>query len=89
MALFRAGRAGELSAAKKGTRMSPVSKERRKRLRDDGANWKLGIFYFCPQDPSFLIPKRVGIGWSLNFGSPWSLLFFLVVIAVLVWGVFF
>ncbi|WP_407922885.1 DUF5808 domain-containing protein [Brevibacterium sandarakinum] len=46
------------------------------------------MFYFCPRDPSFLIPKRVGIGWSLNFGSPWSLLLLLVV-AVLVWGVFF
>lgn len=69
--------------------MSPVSKERRRQLRDDDANWKLGILYFCPQDPSFLVPKRIGIGWSLNYGSPWSLLVLIVVIAILVWGIFF
>lgn len=67
--------------------MSPVGKETRRRLREDDANWKLGAFYFCPRDPSFLVPKRVGIGWTLNFGSPWSLLFLLVVIAVLIWGI--
>lgn len=69
--------------------MSSVTQEQKKQLRDDDGNWKLGLFYFCPRDPSFLIPKRFGIGWTLNFGSRWSLLFLLVVIAVLVWGIFF
>ena len=69
--------------------MSSVSKEQRKLLRDDDANWKLGFLYFCPKDPGFLIPKRFGIGWTFNFGSPWFLLFLIIVIALLVWGVFF
>lgn len=69
--------------------MSPVNRERIQQLRDDDSNWKLGLLYFCPRDPAFLIPKRFGIGWTLNFGSPWSLLFLIVVIAVLVWGIFF
>ena len=69
--------------------MSSLSQERKKQLRDDDGNWKLGIFYFCPQDPAFLVPKRLGIGWTLNFGSPWSLLFAVIVIAVLAWGIFF
>lgn len=69
--------------------MSSLSQERKKQLRDDDGNWKLGIFYFCPQDPGFLVPKRLGIGWTLNFGSPWSLLFAVIVIAVLAWGIFF
>lgn len=69
--------------------MSPVNRERIQQLRDDDSNWKLGLLYFCPRDPAFLIPKRFGIGWTLNFGSPWSLLFLIVVIAILVWGIFF
>jgi hypothetical protein len=31
-----------------------------------------GIFYFNPDDPALLVPKRFGIGYTLNFGNPWS-----------------
>lgn len=68
--------------------MSPVSKETRQRLRDDDANWKFGALYFCPKDPAFLVPKRIGIGWTMNFGSLWTLLFVIAVIAVLIWSFF-
>jgi uncharacterized membrane protein len=40
-----------------------------KRPSDRG--WK-GIFYSNPEDPALLVPKRFGIGWTLNFGNPWS-----------------
>ncbi len=40
-----------------------------KRPPDEG--WK-GIFYSNPEDPALLVPKRFGIGWTLNFGNPWS-----------------
>ena len=33
--------------------------------------WK-GVFYSNPEDPSLLVPKRYGIGYTLNFGNPWS-----------------
>jgi hypothetical protein len=36
---------------------------------DDG--WK-GIFYSNPDDPALFVPKRFGIGYTLNFGNPWS-----------------
>jgi hypothetical protein len=41
-------------------------------------HWK-GIFYWNPEDPALLVPKRYGIGYNLNFGNPWSW----VVLAVL------
>ncbi|MDO4443020.1 MAG: DUF5808 domain-containing protein [Slackia sp.] len=37
---------------------------------DDDAHWKLGIFYFNPDDPSIWLPERFGIGWTVNFARP-------------------
>ena len=31
-----------------------------------------GIFYSNPDDPALFVPKRFGIGYTLNFGNPWS-----------------
>lgn len=36
---------------------------------DDDAYWKLGVFYWNPQDASLFVPARFGIGWTMNFGS--------------------
>jgi len=34
-------------------------------------SWK-GIFYSNPNDPALWVPKRFGIGYTLNFGNHWS-----------------
>lgn len=39
-------------------------------LADDDEHWKLGIFYVNPDDASLFLPKRFGIGWTLNLGRP-------------------
>jgi uncharacterized membrane protein len=36
------------------------------------ACWKWGQFYNNPQDPALFVPKRVGVGWTLNYGHPWG-----------------
>ena len=43
---------------------------------DNDRYWKLGIFYVNPNDPSVIVPKRFGMGWTTNFGRPttWVLL---------------
>lgn len=51
----RLGRSAEASAA------APLNDDR---------YWKLGAFYFNPQDPSVFVEKRSGIGWTLNFANP-------------------
>lgn len=54
---------------------------------DDDSDWKAGLFYFNRRDPSVLIGRRFGIGWTLNFGNPrsWlligSLLFIYIILA--------
>lgn len=40
--------------------------------RDDDEHWILGTFYFNPDDPSIVIPKRFGIGWTINHARPAS-----------------
>jgi uncharacterized membrane protein len=40
------------------------------------ACWKLGMFYFNPDDPALFVEKRIGIGYTINFahGSSWIVL---------------
>jgi uncharacterized membrane protein len=35
---------------------------------NDDHHWKLGAFYYNPEDPALFLVKRFGIGWTLNFG---------------------
>lgn len=37
--------------------------------QDDDEHWLLGSIYFNPADPSFVVPKRFGMGWTMNFGN--------------------
>jgi hypothetical protein len=34
--------------------------------------WKGGIFYVNPEDNSLFVPKRSGLGYTLNFAHPRS-----------------
>ena len=53
--------------------------------RTPDAAWKLGLIYFNPADPSILIEKRFGIGYTINFGNQWSwLVLALIVIPLIV-----
>ena len=45
------------------------------------AGWKLeGLIYFAPDDPAVFVPKRVGIGQTLNMarGASWAIIALLV-----------
>lgn len=46
---------------------------------DDG--WKAGLIYFNPADPAIFVEKRVGFGWTLNFGRPVSWLIMAAILA--------
>ena len=39
-------------------------------FRDDDRYWYAGVFYNNPDDPDLFVPKRFGLGWTLNFGHP-------------------
>jgi uncharacterized membrane protein len=58
-----------------GSRMSPgqrVESESMKPVGDrtEDRFWKLGIFYFNREDPSVMVERRFGIGYTVNFAHP-------------------
>ena len=38
--------------------------------RDDDQHWRGGMFYINREDHALLVPRRVGLGWTINFGNP-------------------
>lgn len=54
------------------------------------AYWKLGVFYFNPDDAAIFVEKRFGVGYTMNFARPmaWAILGAIlllpIVIAILV-----
>ncbi|NQU76930.1 MAG: DUF1648 domain-containing protein, partial [Planctomycetes bacterium] len=54
--------------------------------RTPDSAWKLGLFYYNPEDPAVFIEKRFGIGWDFNWGRPaaWLMLLTLMIVPLLV-----
>jgi uncharacterized membrane protein len=52
-----------------GRRGAPVN-------RDDDRLYRWGLFYYNRDDPALFVPKRFGIGWTVNMARPlaWALL---------------
>lgn len=38
--------------------------------RDDDKYWRGGLFYINREDRALLVPRRFGLGWTLNLGNP-------------------
>lgn len=53
---------------------------------DDDRHWKFGLFYVNKEDPSLMVEKRFGVGWTMNFGhaGSWVFLAFLIGSIVLI-----
>ena len=51
---------------------------------DEDRMWLAGIFYCNPSDPSIVVPKRFGVGWTINVGrlGGWAILIGLLVVTV-------
>lgn len=58
---------------------------------DDDEHWKLGIFYYNPDDASLFLPERFGVGWTVNLARPavWAIIAgFAVLMAVFLAAIF-
>lgn len=61
------------------------SQETLNEWHQDSANWYLGIFYFNKKDKRIFPPKRIrGMGWTVNFANPKSILTMIVLVAVVI-----
>lgn len=62
--------------------MTKSSHEMEEQWQNDPKNWKFCFFYFNPEDKRIFPPKRIsGIGWTINFANPKSIVAFLIMIA--------
>ena len=40
--------------------------------------WKLGLFYFNPDDTALFVEKRIGFGYTINFARPAAWIVFMI-----------
>jgi uncharacterized membrane protein len=52
--------------------------------RDDDSLWRGGVFYVNSDDPAVFLPKRFGIGWTVNFGNRLVWIFVVAIIGFIV-----
>jgi len=50
--------------------------------RMDDRYWKFGGIYVNSNDPAIFVERRVGLGWTINFGNPRGLLVMLFILAL-------
>jgi YD repeat-containing protein len=50
----------------------------------DNSHWLMGLFYYNADDPSMMIEKRFGVGYSFNYGNRKARLIVLTVLTLLV-----
>jgi uncharacterized membrane protein len=72
--LMRAGQGGSGGAT--ATRAPSIGD------RTPDACWKWGLFYFNRQDAALFIEKRMGVGYTLNFGNVWAWVLLALFLAV-------
>lgn len=64
--------------------MKNPSEEELEQWHNDPKNWKLGLFYYNPDDERLFPPKRMKwAGWTVNFANPKSIASFVVLVLVL------
>lgn len=55
-----------------GGRNIETKDEKDELYKDDDDKWILGSIYYNKNDPAWMIEKRLGVGWTLNFAHPKS-----------------
>jgi len=50
----------------------------------DNRNWYLGVFYVNRDDPSILVERRFGIGYTLNFGNRMAIALLVGFLAIMI-----
>lgn len=51
--------------------------------RDDDRYWRGGLFYINREDHALLVPRRFGLGWTLNLGNPRAAMLLAGVVALI------
>jgi uncharacterized membrane protein len=57
--------------------------------RDDDKYWRGGLFYINREDHALVVPRRFGLGWTLNWGNPGAAMLIAGVVALIALVVIF
>lgn len=50
---------------------------------DDDQHWKAGLFYVNRDDPAVIVPRRFGLGWTVNLGRPVGIALTILLLAMI------
>ena len=53
-----------------GSRLVKRLEENGDMIADNDERWKAGVFYWNKDDASLILPKRFGVGWTMNWARP-------------------
>lgn len=51
-----------------------ITKKWRNKVKDEADYWKWGIIYYNPEDSRIFLPSKMGLGITLNFANPVSII---------------
>ncbi|MCL6631197.1 MAG: DUF5808 domain-containing protein [Alicyclobacillus herbarius] len=51
-------------------------------IYNDDQQWLAGVIYFNRNDPAVFVPKRFGVGWTLNMAHPTAWLLIAIIIGI-------
>lgn len=72
---------------KVGTDGSRLDKMEEFSFEEDDKYWILGAgFYNNPEDPALFVPKRVGVGYTINIGRPLGKFILILTLAILIFS---
>ena len=58
-----------------------MTREWRNTVPHESECWYFAFFYYNPKDKRLFLPKRTGLGWTLNFAQPLALVILILLIA--------
>lgn len=61
-----------------------ITKKWRNKAEGEANSWYLWGFYFNPNDKRMFLPKRSGLGLTINFANPWAVIIFVVIIVLII-----
>ena len=60
-----------------------ITKRWRNEVPNEEESWKWGFIYYNPTDSRIFLPKRTGLGYTLNFAKPISTIIILAIVIVI------
>lgn len=61
-----------------------ITKKWRNKVSGESECWKMGVFYYNPDDKRIFLPKRTGLGFTLNFAQPLSIILTILLVLIII-----